>query len=216
MMEHSLKISKKLILPLSLVIIFDLLILGGVYLVGVTRNVPFGDITRDPGAVTGRIFIGMLSYMGIILWAATAAISYLGAILLYKINEASRFLLFSAFFTTILLFDDAFALHDEIIPRLLHIHEWPIYLVYLLLIILYLVYFGRYILTRTDYPILMGALLFFGSSIVLDVFFDEFPTLALQPLFEDGTKFIGISLWLLFFSLTVFKLFKPYLRAQEK
>lgn len=201
------------------ILLLDLMILLSIYLIGSARQIPFGDMTRDPGTVTGNIFIGTLSYLGIMLWAATAAICFISAGLLQKIPSASRFFLASGLFTSLLALDDAFMIHEELIPRLLRglipilfdTNEWPMYIVYLIIMLAYFILFHRYILTKTSFPILVLALCFLGGSLLFDVFLVSFPSPALQPLFEDGIKFMGITLWLYYFFVTAIRITKPYI-----
>ncbi len=201
---------------LLLAFLFDLAVITGVYLLGTLRQIPLGEITRDPAATTHHIFIGMMTYLCIILWSVTAAFCFFGSYLLYEIRDKFKFLFISALFTTVLTLDDAFVLHEEIIPRLLHVHEIYVYLGYVLLIVLYLVFFLRFIYKNTSYVLFALALGFFGASIISDAFFDTLPTLALQPLVEDGLKLIGITLWLVYFSLTVASFSKQNLMVKAQ
>lgn len=215
-MKNTMKLINSQLGFLLLVIFFDLFILTGVLFVSVYKNIPVGTLTRDAGNITGQIFIGMLSNLGIILWAVSAAACFMGTIILYDMPIKRRFLLFSGLVTTLLAVDDAFLLHDGIIPRLFHVHEWPVYVGYLLLYVLYLAFFMKDILSLTHYPFLALALMFFGVSIIMDVFFETFPTAAIEPFFEDGAKFIGISLWCFYFFSTTVKFIQPHMSVRSQ
>jgi len=197
---------------LIVIILFDLLVSIAVYIVGTISHIPLENITNDPAAVYGNYFIGDLSNLGIMLWAAAASICFLGAILLHQISSKSRFLFYSGMLTTLLALDDALMFH-EIIVDYLYIPEWLVYVSYLLLIVIYIIYFRREILTLTDYPILALALLFFVVSITSNLFFQSFPSHDLEPFLKDNAKFYGITLWLYYFFLTVVKLLKPHINV---
>jgi hypothetical protein len=205
------KSSKKIWLFVIIFIIFDLLVISAVFIVGTVSHTPVDYLTRDPGTVGGNILFGILSNFGIMLWASAAAVCYLGAAILNKIPSKRRFLLASALLTTLLALDDAFLLHEAVIPYFLHVSERLVYIGYLLLILIYFILFLRYILSMTDYPILLLALVFLGISIVLDNLSLPFPSPALEGFAEDSAKFIGITFWLLYFFLSIVKLSKPHI-----
>lgn len=215
-MNKSMRLPKITLLFTILVIYFDLVVLSSVYVLGSVKQIPLGELTRDAGNITGQIFIGILSNLGIILWSVSATVCFLGAILLNKQPFKQRFLFFSGLLTSVLAIDDAFLLHDGIIPRLFHIHEWPCYVGYILIFALYITFFISDILSKTDYPILGLAFIFFGVSIVFDVFFETFPSAEVEPFIEDGLKFIGISLWCYYFFIAAAKYVKPHINTSSQ
>ncbi len=202
-------------LILVTMIVFALIIISGLYVMGTLRHVPLADITRDPAAVYEHYYIGILSNIGIMLWASAASILLLGAILLVKIPLKSRFLFISSALTTLLAVDDALLVHETVIPYLFHIPEDLVYGAYLVLIFAYLIYFLRYILSETNYPILALALMFFGLSIFFDVFIAPIMAPDIEAFFEDSAKFIGINLWLCYYFLTVLKIARPHISITE-
>lgn len=163
-------------------------LIGLVLYIHHTKDVPLGTLTRDP--LSGKpAYLGLLSQAGILLWAAGAAVSFLGAWLL-PWRDAGRFMLSAGVLTTMLCIDDAFLLHDEVLP-LVGVPEELIYAVYLGLLLGFLLLFARRIL-KTGYPLLGLALAFLGISVVADAW--GLPWL--DPyLIEDGAKFIGITMW---------------------
>jgi hypothetical protein len=192
----------------AFVLICDMAVLLSIYEIGLTRNIQFVTMTRDPAAIYGNYFVGILSNLGIMLWAAAAVVCFLGAVILPNSSQGHPFLVASGVLTTLLALDDAFLFHQVIFPGLFHVHKWQVFGIYLLFFVVYFIAFNRLIISKTDYPIILAAFLLFGLSIVIDDVLHAFPTQQLQPLFEDGAKFIGISLWLFYFFESVVNLVK--------
>lgn len=163
-------------------------LIGVVLYVHDTTGVPMGTLTRDP--LSGKpAYLGLLSQAGILVWALGAAVALLGARLL-PWRAGGGYMLAAAALTTLLCIDDAFLLHDEVLP-LLGISEKVIYAIYLVAALSFLVVFARRIL-KTAYPLFVLAFAFLGVSVVADTV--GLPWL--DPyLLEDGAKFIGIALW---------------------
>ena len=154
-------------------------------------GVSMGTLTRDP--LSGKpAYLGFLSQAGILLWAAGAAAAFLAASALTGAPDASgtRFLFSAGLLTVALCVDDAFLLHDEVLPKL-GVPEEIIYGVYLGCMLAFLFAFRRHIL-RTEYPILLLALGFLGLSVICDAcglpWLDPY-------LLEDGAKVAGIVAW---------------------
>lgn len=168
-------------------------LIGLVLYIQATTDVSMGTLTRDP--LSGKpAYLGLLSQVGILVWAASAATCLLAAGVLRGAPE-SRFLLGAGSLSLVLCLDDAFLLHDEVLP-LVGVSEGLIYATYLGLVAMFLVAFRRQIL-RGQYPVLVLALAFLGVSVVCDAW--GLPWL--DPyLLEDGTKFAGIAMWTAFFS----------------
>jgi len=161
-------------------------------------GVPFGDLTRDPADVFNvSFYIGFLSQTSNFFWATAAAVCMFAGWVLPRqpaVHEPRSFLFYSGLLTLLFALDDSFLIHDRIIPRL-GIPETVTYLGYAGLVLLYFVRFGRAIL-KTEYVLLGMALVFFGTSILLDVL--EPPGLDIY-LFEDAAKLAGILCWLAYF-----------------
>lgn len=154
-------------------------------------GVPMGTLTRDP--LSGKpAYFGFLSQAGILFWAAGAAAAFLAASALTGAPDASgrRFLFSAGLLTVALCVDDAFLLHDEVLPKL-GVPEEILYAVYLGCMLAFLIAFRRHIL-RTEYPILLLALGFLGLSVICDAcglpWLDPY-------LLEDGAKVAGIVAW---------------------
>ena len=194
-------------------------LLGLLLLLHHAGGVPISDLTRDVNAIAGvPLYAGLLSQIGILLWAAAAAICLFSAAVLPK-DERRRplrqFFVASGLLTLLLGLDDAFQLHEALLPTLgvpdavmyvgiagrvvfFGIAETALLVGYVGLVVLYLVRFGPFI-RATDYVLLWIALLFFGISMALDVLDPS----GINPfLWEDGTKLVGIVSWLVYFART--------------
>lgn len=165
------------------------------------EHVPVGELTRDPVAVLGgAVYVGLLSQLGIFLWAAAASVNYFVAFLLAGETAAARFKTFfivSGLISLLLGFDDVFLLHENVFPCL-GIPEQVTYVVYIVIVLLWAFRF-RAIIQMSDYLLLFFAGICFAGSIALDVFDSNFHG---EVLVEDGLKFPGIALWTAYFFRT--------------
>ncbi len=169
-------------------------------------NIPISRFTRDPLAITGgHPFLGVVSNIGAILWSATVAICFFSYAIL-KTNKKSHdvlgFIMAGGFISLLLLLDDLFMLHEEILPKYLGGSEKIIFLFYGSLLLLYLVKY-RLNIIETDLIYLILAAFFFALSILIDLLPESF--LPLHHLFEDGPKFIGIVSWFGYYFTVCFK-----------
>ena len=210
---------KRLLKPFMVLYLPSGLLLLAMVIVCTQRHIPFSHITCDPAAVAEiHPFTGMISNIGILLWAGAAVICLFCWALLSKNPDKTRFSTFVLYFgimTLILLLDDLFMLHEQIIPCDLGIPQKFVLLGYLGLALCGIVFFRKTILT-TDYLLLLLALGFFGLSIFVDVFDHEIDALigGWRYLFEDGSKFLGIVTWLGYFGRTCFIAMRDELKKQ--
>lgn len=168
---------------------------------------PVAYFTRDPAAELGaEVYVGVVSNIGIVLWAATASICLFAAYMVREQRRLARFLAFSGTITAILLIDDLFLLHEDVIPNQLGIHQGVVLVGYVGMFSLYAVGFVRYI-AASDYLLLLVAIGFFGLSLAVDVVIEEDFTIDVlgrgfqgQHLIEDGAKFLGIVGWATYFT----------------
>lgn len=188
----------RLALLLSFAVAFAGII--GVYILSRFSGTSLSQLTRDPSTVSkSRFYIGILSNFGIMLWAAATAICFFGVFLLMDGNNHHQFIDFlflSGIFSLILTLDDAFLIHETVLPDYFGIPEIWVFLGYFIIGAGYLLYFFRRIL-NTDYLLLALSLLFFGLSIFMDI---VFPYSNLETFVEDSFKFLGIVFWLAYFS----------------
>ena len=181
-----------------------LVVLGAALLLTSTTEVTVRQLTQDPTTVLGGPFyVGALSNLGNVLWAAAATVCLLTALALRSLIDAGwrRFMLVSGIFTTVLLVDDLLLVHDEILPRYAGISGELYGIAYVVGMLAYLGGFRRRI-AETNWTLLLAALVCFGVSIVVDLGssrLSEIVAPSIVILAEDGTKILGIGTWLAYF-----------------
>ncbi len=185
------------------VLIFSLLLyLPAVLLliyIGLQPFVPISDLTRDTLAIVdGRFYYGLLSNIGLLFWCATASVCLFSAYMLRQMNakRSSAFLVSFGAFTSFLLLDDMFLLHEQVFPEYLHVKEKIVEAIYPLVMVYLLITF-RYTIFKTSFMLLVSALGFLAISLAIDVIFKEMS--GLELILEDGFKFLGIVGWGIYF-----------------
>ena len=154
-------------------------------------------VIRDLAQTYGSpILIGLISNLGVLMWAASASIALFSSLsgLIGK-REKSNFLFLGGILTCVLCLDDFFLLHDRYIgPDLL-------YATYSIIGIYILIKF-RKIIIEIDFLPFISSVFFLGLSIIFDKFFQAiFAENYLNVnLLEECFKFIGIACWLNFWS----------------
>jgi len=177
------------------------LVFGLGFLARALYRIPLAKLTRDPLATfDGAFYIGAISNIGVLAWAAAATICFFTAALLRgdaALAVWRRFLNYFGVITTILLTDDLFLLHEDVLSWRLHVPEALTYAVYAGLGLAGLVIF-RAVIRRTDAVLLYLALAMFGFSVVTD----QMPVVYARHVMEDGSKLVGIFAWLAYFART--------------
>lgn len=186
--------------------------LASIFLIHHFLGASFRDLTRDPAAVAHLpAYTGILSNLGIVLWACSASVCLFAALLLHSQPSRHRqrnFLFASALFSGWLMADDLLMLHEQVFPLLLHIPEMAVLVAYVGLASAYFLLFSRDILA-TAFPLFGLALSFLGFSLVADAL----PLAFSHPyLMEDGAKFIGIAAWFAYFCHTAWESTASHLR----
>jgi hypothetical protein len=166
-------------------------------------QMPVVFLTRDPAAVAELSpFTGFLSNLGIVFWCFGAAVCFFGwGLLREHAPHPARFLFCSGAFTTWLMLDDLFQLHEAGFPRYLGTPQFAVYGFYCAIVLGYLAFF-REDIARTEFGVLALALGLFAVSVVVDVATDYIPwlhELRGRALIEDGPKLLGILTWCLYF-----------------
>jgi hypothetical protein len=181
------------------------LIISAVVAAWKIKGIPVGHFTRDPANTFDYDFyIGSVSYLGIILWTATAAICIFSGIILrsWRVSQArtemSSFFLASGVLTLALLFDDAFLFHEIFFPTYLGISDYVTFSAYATITLAYLLYFRKTIL-NTHFLVLGVAGMLLGLGMVVDKLMDNSADTSIKFLVEDGIKFFGISTWFVYF-----------------
>jgi len=191
---------RKLVLFFISLYFLPLLFLFGIVVASSQLDISIAIFTRDPTTIANLPpLIGVASSLGVMLWTATVMICLSSwAILRHSPSETrfSTFLLCSGFMTMLLSFDDLFLLHDYIFPVYLGVSEKIIFPGYAGLIFFGIVKFKKCIL-KTEYLILLIALVFFGLSLFIDRFQSHIGSFIgdWRILLEDGFKLLGIVGW---------------------
>lgn len=190
------------------ILVVSAFLIGVVVLLHYWKLIPFGVLTRDAASTVGfPIYTGFLSQVGILCWAASAAVCLFCAKILSKNKEDSEtkyFLFASGLLTVALGIDDTFLFHEELFPYF-GVPQKIVEVGYIVFVLFYLIKFFSTIL-KTEYLLLAMALGFFGSSVALDLFADHYDLHVIlgmdENLLEDSVKLIGIVSWLTYFFRT--------------
>ena len=156
----------------------------------------FDDVAAARGKFTG-ILAGLFSNIGLFLLSATAGISFI-SLKLQKKNQLNidKFFSFSFFFSFVLLIDDAFLLHEKVLPDR-GIPEIIIFILYFLYGFYGLIINYKFI-SNSSWKILLLANLFFAISFFCDLRLNNFIDYDLLIFIEDFAKLTGIFSWLIY------------------
>lgn len=174
--------------------------LGIVVMVRLLTGIRISHFTEDPAQIMGAPFyVGILSNVGVLLWCSCAAICYFASRALAKAaaDREWRLYFFAAgIVTTILLVDDFFQVHEQILRNYLHVPEKAIFGSYVIMMVWLMAKFWKTIM-KTDFLLLLLAYGLFALSLIFD----------LMPhgpsghyLLEDGAKLAGIVTWFTYFA----------------
>jgi hypothetical protein len=165
---------------------------------------PASQFTRDPAVLLNASpVLGLISYVGVLLWTATGAVAlFTAALLRRRGDERTRwtFLAAAGFLTLWLMLDDLFLFHELLFPEVLGIRTRIVFAVYIILCGTFLVRFRHLILRRTNYPALVVALTLLASSVAVDVLPEAWFRWDYLFLIEDGAKLLGIAGWFAYFA----------------
>ncbi len=185
-----------LLLPLLLLWALGLLIIGFAVL---QEQVPSEDIFMDATFVGGQQwFVGMVAALGMVAWTASVCFCLLAG---WVAGLAGRTAARTAFrggglLFALLLLDDLFLFHVDLLPRTLGVPKVGVLAAYAALAALWLLT-SIDELRRTRFPFLVGAALAFAVSLGVDVLIDG-TDVGFRGAVEDSAKFLGIlalALW---------------------
>ena len=189
---------------------FALLIFALLFFIHFSLDIPFSHLTIDPVVeLGGDAFTGLLSNFGVIMWCFTAAVCLFTAFVFSKDpsrNFDRNFFLMSFAITTLLLIDDLFLLHDIVLPQY-GFRERYLYITYGILVVVYLLLFYKKFLA-TPYFLLIIAFGFFSLSLFTD-WIVRHVNIPEHYIIEDGSKFIGIVTWGIYFTYVGYCGLKP-------
>ena len=171
-------------------IIVYFLTIGFSYLYKINPILVVRDLAQTCGYPIG---VGMISNIGILLWASSGAITLFVSISKLAEREIAKLLLMGGIFSAILCVDDFFLLHDRYVgPDFLNI-------TYLSMTILMLIKFWKVLLKVELLPLIIS-LLFLSLSVFFDSILQQLlsENYELIQLYEEFFKFLGIACWLNF------------------
>lgn len=144
-----------------------------------------------------RVYFGAMSMLGVMLWVATAAICLFTALMLMLTGLSPvlrRFALAAGCLTGWMALDDAFLIHENILPAF-GVPQNVVLASYGLLGLGYLA-IARAHMRSVDGVLLVAACAGFAVSLGVDVIVHSPATYAMVA--EDGAKFFGIWYWMVF------------------
>jgi len=201
-MDASMKNTIKLLIVIYTPMFFILLLAA--YLI-VRWNIRVSYLFKDPAVIVkAPFYLGALSQLGCILWAVTAGICLFSGVVIGKKGDKKTafFLVCFGCITTALLFDDMFMFHVWIAAKNIGISQLTVLSIFAAVVILNLVFWRSEIL-KTQYVILIMALGFFATSMMVDSFNHYFDfTRPYKHWVEDGSKLLGIAGWCGYFVIT--------------
>jgi hypothetical protein len=188
---------------LALAVMPGLVVVILVALARAVGDVPMYYLTRDIATLAGiHPFFGVMSNLGLMLWAAAAAVSLLTVLILMKSGEGlSKFFLASGALSLWLLFDDAFLFHEELAPKHMGLETEFVLVGLGVAVLAWLAAFRRQILAAGPFFLVLS-LGMFGLSLGVDFAADFFPAEETEEswriFYEDAPKWLGIVFWLAF------------------
>jgi hypothetical protein len=183
------------------IVFFGVLLLVIVAWMRVAYQVPITFYTRDI-SVIGRLhpFAGSVSSFGAFVWGACASTCFFTVLVFRSLGFRFGyvFLLCSGLLSLYLMLDDFFVIHEVLAPTYLGVQQMVVVGVLVLVVLVYLIVFGRLILA-TNFAVLMAALSFFALSVAID----QSPLVGIlkskigdwEDFIEDGSKLLGILCW---------------------
>lgn len=157
-------------------------------------GLPAGFLTRDPANATrSSALLGVVSTTGLLVWSAGLAGAFIAWRLAREV-EQRRFILAFTVLTALLLLDDAYLIHDRLLPRKFGIPGEVTYLTYAALAG-WIMLAHRDAIRRTERVLPLQALGWFAVSLVVDAEIFAGAPRGWWMLLEDGTKLAGIACW---------------------
>lgn len=187
------------------------------FLVSKIDSTSYKYYTQDM-MVLGKLsrLASIVSNLGIILWAATAAIcGFCALIVRERFRQEFLFFLCASALSLWLWLDDMLLIH-EFAGTYLGISEFASFIVYGLLLMSFIYYFRR-LIAQTPISFLGLFVIFTCLSILLDLLPVYFPISISDRTFdfEEGSKFLAIVSWFAYFVYTGFLILRSRLTADQ-
>ena len=179
--------------------------------VAAQRSVAVEQLFLDPAFLSGEPwYTGVLSDLGVLGWAAATVTALWGGWVAGQTGRptASRFLRAGALVSVILLADDLFQLHADLL-RFMGLPKGIRQLVIVLPAVAWLLRYAADI-ARTRWVILAGALTGFGASLLVDGLAPPDSTVGLFV--EDSAKLLGVLAWTQYLVLTSLDIMRSTIR----
>jgi hypothetical protein len=212
------------LMPLLFAIYIPLLLgLAALVAIYLIAEIPLRIFFIDPvSEFNAPMYVGLVSNFGVLLWGAAASTSLFGGWLAFKSRknrESAWFLICFGLISTLLMLDDLYLLHEEVIEDHLHIPQKFVFVAYGVLVLGLLIRF-RKIIFDSDFSLLYLAFGFLAISVAVDLFvtpeeffiFGGFPG---RHIIEDGFKLLGIATWSVYFTRTSFQKVSPLLSSDS-
>lgn len=171
------------------------LVLGLVVLARLYWKIPVLDLTGDPVVLTDSpLYLGAVSFLGVLAWCATAVICLFAAQLLDPgvAPEARGYLRFAGVLSLVLCLDDLYLLHEEIFPNHLGVPQAVVLAIYAAAAVR-MGWHYRGLLRASEFVLLGLAFGSFAISLAVDLFARGERRFYLV---EDGAKLLGVAMWL--------------------
>ena len=174
---------------------------------GQTFGIPFADFSRDPLAVAENgmgvsWYYGALSNLGVLVWTAAAAMSWLMGLASAARDRTYWWL--AAGLSGVLTVDDLFQLHDRVVPQLTGSRDDWLIAGHALLAGIFMIVCRDHI-RRSPYGIALWATFWLALSVLEDVLgllADSAGGNDAAYVVEDGSKFVGAVLWASYLAIT--------------
>jgi len=176
--------------------------LGALVVLCLQDSVPFEQMTYDPVAAAGMPwYVGALSNLGIVVWSAAVVTAAGGAWVAARSERpsAARFLGVGSFVGTILLLDDLFQFHADLLPATLGVTK-AVALGMVLAPGVAWVLCWRADIARARWLILASSGVGSLCALAADLFGN--PDRSATLLVEDGAKLLAIVAWAVYFTTT--------------
>jgi hypothetical protein len=144
------------------------LFLGLIVAAFALAGIKMTKICRDPSQLADfPFYYGLLSNLGILVWAAGSFIPFFSCFLVNE-AKAKSLLRWAGILTLVLLLDDFLLIHDAFFPEVLHLPDKLFYVFYLLAFPLFFYRHFGFILKQTEFRILALGLFLMGVSVLID------------------------------------------------
>lgn len=176
---------------------------------GIKTQLVIRDLAQTCDTALG---VGLISSIGYLLWLASAAVAlFTCSAGRQVIQPRERELLgLGGSFSLVLCIDDMFLLHDR------YIGATFLYVVYAVFALLILFRYRSTLINLNGHIFFISACLL-GTSVVIDEIQREIPmAYETTQLFEEGAKFLGISIWLLFWWIASSTILRQGLRKKRE